>query len=132
MEDMLGQLQRGSAWLQPRSHIRTPVGYHHIMPGALLESKVVGLKVYTARFPGGARLLTVLHDSETGDLLALLHGGRCSQLRTGALSAVATKYMARENSHSVGIIGTGAQAKTQLEGMCSVRAIKSIKAFDIV
>ena len=91
MEDMLDQAHRGMAWFQPRSHIRTPVGYHHIMPGALLDSGVVGLKVYTARFPAGSRFLTVLHDSQTGDLLALLQGGRCSQLRTGALSGVASK-----------------------------------------
>ena len=74
MEDMLDQAHRGMAWFQPRSHIRTPVGYHHIMPGALLDSGVVGLKVYTARFPAGSRFLTVLHDSQTGDLLALLQG----------------------------------------------------------
>ena len=58
MEDMLDQAHRGMAWFQPRSHIRTPVGYHHIMPGALLDSGVVGLKVYTARFPAGSRFLT--------------------------------------------------------------------------
>ena len=132
MEDMLDQAQRGMAWFQPRAHIRTPVGYHHVMPGAVLDTGVVGLKVYTARFPAGSRFLTVLHDSQTGDLLALLQGGRCSQLRTGALSAVATKYMSRQDAASIGIIGTGAQAKTQLEGMATVRKIQSIKAFDIV
>ena len=132
MEDMLGQARRGMAWLQPRSHIRTPQGYHHIMPGAVLDSGVVGLKVYTARFPGGSRFLTVLHDSETGDLLALLQGGRCSQLRTGAISGVATKHMAREDASVVGIIGTGAQARAQLEGTCAVRNITSVRAFDII
>ncbi len=132
MEDMLGQAHRGMAWLQPRSHIRTPVGYHHIMPGALLDSGVVGLKVYTARFPAGSRFLTVLHDSQTGDLLALLQGGRCSQLRTGALSAVASRHMSRQNASTVGIIGTGAQATAQLEGVCAVRDVRSIRAFDIV
>ncbi len=132
MEDMLDQAHRGMAWLQPRSHIRTPQGYHHIMPGAVLDSGVVGLKVYTARFPGGSRFLTVLHDSETGDLLALLQGGRCSQLRTGAISGVASKHMAREDASVVGIIGTGAQARAQLEGTCAVRNITSVRAFDIV
>ena len=132
MEDMLDQAHRGMAWFQPRSHIRTPVGYHHIMPGALLDSGVVGLKVYTARFPAGSRFLTVLHDSQTGDLLALLQGGRCSQLRTGALSGVASKYMARQDAATIGIIGTGAQAKAQLEGNCAVRNIRSIKTFDLV
>lgn len=132
MEDMLVQAQNGMAWFQPRSHIRTPVGYHHIMPGALLDSGVVGLKVYTARFPAGSRFLTVLHDSQTGDLLALLQGGRCSQLRTGALSAVASKYIARQEAETIGIIGTGAQAKAQLEGTCAVRNIRSIRTFDLV
>ena len=132
MEDLLGQAHRGMAWLQPRSHIRTPVGYHHIMPGAVLETGVVGVKVYTARFPAGSRFLTVLHDSETGDLLALMQGGRCSQLRTGALSGVASKHLAREDASTIGIIGTGAQARAQLEGTCAVRSITSVKAFDIV
>ncbi len=132
MEDMLDQAHRGNAWLTPRSHIRTPQGYHHIMPGAVLDSGVVGLKVYTARFPGGSRFLTVLHDSETGDLLALLQGGRCSQLRTGAISGVASKHMAREDASVVGIIGTGAQARAQLEGTCAVRNITSVRAFDII
>ena len=132
IEDMLDQAHRGQAWLQPRSHIRTPQGYHHIMPGAVLDTGVVGLKVYTARFPGGSRFLTVLHDSETGDLLALLQGGRCSQLRTGAISGVASKHMAREDASVVGIIGTGAQARAQLEGTCAVRNITSVRAFDIV
>ena len=132
IEDMLDQAHRGMAWLQPRSHIRTPQGYHHIMPGAILDTGVVGLKVYTARFPGGSRFLTVLHDSETGDLLALVQGGRCSQLRTGAISGVASRHMAREDASVVGIIGTGAQARAQLEGTCAVRDITSVRAFDIV
>ena len=132
MEDMLDQAQKGMVWSQPRTHMRTPVGYHHVMPGALFGSKVMGLKVYTARFPAGSRFLTVLHDTETGDLLALVQGGRCSQLRTGAISGVATKYMARREASTVGIIGTGVQAKAQLEGTCVVRGIRSIKAFDIV
>ena len=132
IENMFEQTLKGLTWSQPRSHIRTPVGYHHIMPGALFESGVVGLKVYTARFPAGSRFLTILHDSNTGDLLALVQGGRCSQLRTAALGAVAIKHMSRTNSTTVGIIGTGAQAQAQLEGVCKVRQITSIKAFDLV
>ena len=132
MEDMFDQARRGLVWTQSRTHIRTPVGFQHVMPGGVFESKIVGLKVYTARFPAGSRFLTILHDSETGDLLALLQGGRCSQLRTGALSGVATKHMARQNATIVGIIGTGSQARAQLEGMCSVRSIRSIRAYDMV
>ena len=132
MEDLLDQAARGRTWSQHRTHIRTPVGFHHVMPGALFDTKVVGVKIYTARFPGGSRFITVLHDSETGDLLALLQGGRCSQLRTGALTGVATKQMAREDSSIVGIIGTGVQARAQLEGVCAVRDIRQVRTFDIL
>ena len=51
------------------------------------------------------------------------------QIRTGAASGIATKYMARENASSVGIIGSGYQAQTQLEAVCAVRDIKDVKVF---
>jgi len=62
-------------------------------------------------------------------LLAVLGAGRMGQVRTGAASGIATKYMARENSSSVGIIGSGYQAETQLEAVCAVRDIKDVKVF---
>ena len=51
------------------------------------------------------------------------------QIRTGAATGLATKYMAKTDASSIGIVGTGFQAKTQLEAVCSVRNIKSIKAY---
>lgn len=131
MDDAFQQAGRGETWNRPRSRIRMPGGFHHLMAAAVLDSKVFGLKTYTS-FRSGTRFLTILYDSETGDILALVQGGRCSQLRTGAVSAVATKYMARENSSTVGIIGTGFQGRSQLEGVCAVRTITSVKAFDRV
>ena len=74
--------------------------------------------------------MILLYDSNTGDLLSLVQGSRCSLLRTSAVSAVATRHMAREDSAAVGIIGTGFQGRGQLEGVCAVRDIKSVKAFD--
>ena len=71
-----------------------------------------------------------MYDSNTGDLQALIQGGRCSQIRTGAVSAIATKYMSRNDSTRVGIIGAGYQARAQLEGVCAVRPINEIKVYD--
>ena len=114
MEDALLQVSGGLAWNERSSQIRTPKGFYTV------------LKVYTARFPSGSRFLTILHDSETGDLLALLQGRLCTQLRTGAMTAVATQYMARKDSSTACIIGTGIQARMQLESICAIRQIHTI------
>ena len=129
MDDTFKQVGNGQTWNRPRSRIRMPRGFHHLMAAAVLDSNVFGLKTYTS-FRAGTRFTTLLYDSETGDLLAIVQGGRCSQMRTGAVSAVATKYMARQDSSTVGIIGTGFQGRAQLEGVCAVRNITAVKAFD--
>lgn len=129
MDDTFKQAGNGQTSNRPRSRIRMPRGFHHLMAAAVLDSNVFGLKTYTS-FRAGTRFTTLLYDSETGDLLAIVQGGRCSQMRTGAVSAVATKYMARQDSSTVGIIGTGFQGRAQLEGVCAVRNITAAKAFD--
>ncbi|MBI4311297.1 MAG: ornithine cyclodeaminase family protein [Chloroflexi bacterium] len=131
MDDAFKQAGNGLTWNRPRSRIRMPKGFHHLMAAAVLGSNVFGLKTYTS-FAAGTRFTTLLYDSETGDLLAIVQGGRCSQMRTGAVSAVGTKYMARQNAATVGIIGTGFQGRAQLEGVCAVRNIRHVKAFDRV
>lgn len=129
MDDAFKQAGWGQTWNRPRSRIRLPRGFHHLMAAAVLGSNVCGLKTYTS-FRAGTRFTTLLYDSESGDLLAIVQGGRCSQMRTGAVSAVATKYMAREDAGAVGIIGTGFQGRAQLEGVCAVRNITQVKAYD--
>ena len=101
------------------------------MAASVLGSEVFGLKTYTS-FRSGVRFIVMLYDSNNGDLLAMVQGERLTQLRTGAVTSVATRYMARENSVTVGIIGTGNQGRTQLAGVCEARNIKRVKAFDRV
>ena len=129
MEDAFLQAGRGDTWNRPRSRIRLPRGFHHLMAASVLGSEVFGLKTYTS-FRAGTRFLILLYDSNTGDLLSLVQGARCSLLRTSAVSAVATRHMARKDAATVGIIGAGFQGRGQLEGVCAVREIKSVKAFD--
>ncbi|MCH7706384.1 MAG: ornithine cyclodeaminase family protein [Chloroflexi bacterium] len=59
-----------------------------------------------------------------GSLLSILESGQLGRMRTGAASGVATKYMAREDASTVGVIGVGGQAATQLEAVCLVRDIR--------
>ena len=131
IEDSFRQVGEGETWNRPRSRIRMPRGFHHLMAASVLGSEVFGLKTYTS-FRAGTRFLVILYDSNTGDLLAMVQGGRLTQLRTGAVSAVATKYMAREDASTVGIIGTGNQGRAQLAGVCGVRNVKRVKAYDRV
>ena len=131
MEDSLRQVGEGMTWNRPRSRIRMPRGFHHLMAASVLDSKVFGLKTYTS-FRSGVRFLTLLYDSETGDLLGMVQGGRITQLRTGAVSGVATRYMAREDASAVGMIGAGTQARTQLTGVCAVRDVNMARVYDVV
>src|SRR6185436_628133 len=64
-----------------------------------------------------------------GALLARMEADKLGQMRTGAASGVATKYMARADADAVGIYGTGWQAESQLMAVCAVRQIKSVKAY---
>ena len=70
-----------------------------------------------------------LHSSENGELLALIEGDRLGQIRTGAASGVATRWMARIDTKVVGIIGAGRQAHTQVEAVCQVRPVNEVLAY---
>src|SRR5207245_10638669 len=70
-----------------------------------------------------------LFDVATGELVAVIQADRLGQQRTGAASGVATKYLARPDASTVGIVGTGWQAESQLEAVCAVRSIRRIRCY---
>src|SRR5438445_11398689 len=74
-------------------------------------------------------LFRSLYDGESGQLLAMLEADHLGRLRTGAASGVATKHMARAGAALVGLIGSGRQARTQLEAVAKVRALAGVKVF---
>jgi ornithine cyclodeaminase/alanine dehydrogenase-like protein (mu-crystallin family) len=128
VEDALTQQGLGTAINNPRTRVRLPTGQLHMMGAALPTRGVLGYKAYTA-FKGTARFHVMLYSAETGELLAMLQADRLGQMRTGAASGVATKYLARADARTVGIFGTGWQARSQLEAVCAVRPIQSVKAY---
>lgn len=65
-----------------------------------------------------------LFSRDTGELLALMNASEITAIRTAAVSAVATRLLARENAHELGIIGAGVQARTHLKALACVRSIK--------
>jgi alanine dehydrogenase len=86
------------------------------------------MKIYTSS-RDGLRFLVPLFDATSGALLALIEADYLGQMRTGAASGVATRLMARADARVVGIIGTGLQARPQLEAIAAVRKLERIRAF---
>ena len=111
-----------------RDRILLPHVSLHYMAGALPESQHVGMKIYTVT-PEDVRFLLLLFDTVSGRLLSLMQADHLGRIRTGAASGIATKYLARPDASRVGIIGTGRQARTQLQAIAGVRKLAGVKAF---
>jgi ornithine cyclodeaminase/alanine dehydrogenase-like protein (mu-crystallin family) len=88
----------------------------------------MGMKLYTSA-RSGLRFVVPLFRTGTGELVALLEADYLGQMRTGAASGIATKFLAREDARNVGIVGTGLQARTQIEAVAAVRKLEHIRAF---
>jgi len=129
VEDGFKRLADGTGVLHLRQHLNLPEKtYLHYMAAADRMGGYMGMKIYTV-VGGALRFVVLLYSIKMGELLAIVEADYLGQMRTGAASGVATKHMARADAKNVGIIGTGGQARTQLEAVCHVREIKRIRAF---
>ncbi|MGH7378640.1 MAG: ornithine cyclodeaminase family protein [Candidatus Methylomirabilales bacterium] len=128
VEEAFRQHGQGSAVNRPRARVRVPQGILHVMAAGLPSEGVLGFKAYTA-FGGSVRFHVHLYSTENGRLLALMEADRLGQVRTGAASGVATRYLARPDASVVGIFGTGWQARSQLQAVCAVRTVREIRAY---
>lgn len=130
-------------WVIPsRTHFTLPEGIILYMPSLLSSGEeaegILGAKLVSV-FPGNPEKgfpliygLYLLYDPPTGRPLALIDGVYLTGFRTGAASAVATKYLSRKDSRSLGIIGTGVQAGFHLMAIHAVRAIEVCYLFDMI
>ena len=119
----------GEVVVHPRRRFELPGGgFFHYMAAADFSLGFVAMKQYTY-VRGKLRFLVPLYEMASGDLLALIEADYMGQQRTGAASGVATKYLARKDSRVVAIIGTGGQARTQLEAVATVRKLQSARAY---
>ncbi len=128
VEDALRAFGEGRAENRPRQRVRGDAGVLHVMPASWPAGGWMGFKAYTA-FRGQARFFFHLFDAHTGEYLAIIEADRLGQIRTGAASGVATKYLAHQDAQTVGIIGTGWQAESQLAAVCAVRPIRVVRCF---
>ncbi len=104
------------------------------MPGYLEEQDITGVKIVNVH-PDNRKIglptvmaLVILNSTETGAPLAIMDGTYLTDMRTGAAGGVAVKYLARKNAKTVGFVGTGNQARSQLLAINEVVDIHEIKA----
>jgi len=129
VQNSFQRLADGSALLHSRQRLHLPSkSYLHYMAAADGASGYMGLKIYTSSRQG-LRFLITLCSVESGDLLALIEADFVGQMRTGAASGLATRLLAREDARTLGIVGTGLQARTQLQAIAQVRKLTEVRAF---
>ena len=107
---------------------------HHLsMPAYINGGKYLTVKlinVHTNNPSKGADLINgiiIVMDAETGSAVALIDGKSVTALRTGAASGYATKILANNDASTLVVFGNGVQAKAQIEAICQVRDIESVK-----
>ena len=124
IEACFRRLASGAVDNRPRTRIRVPGGIFAVMAAADAELRVAGLKSY-AWVAGGTPFAVLLFDLERAELAAVVEADKLGQLRTGAASGVAARHLARDGARSLGVLGCGWQAETQVA--CIREAVPTIE-----
>lgn len=129
-------LSAGEAQVPLRTPVMVPEhnGVALFMPAYADAAGYIGVKAVSV-FPENPEkygiptinAMIMLFDGKTGVPVALMDGEYVTALRTGAASGLATDLLARADAGTVGIFGTGAQARTQLMAVCAVRNIREAR-----
>lgn len=112
----------------PRRRCQTDQAMLHVLPASAKTLGALGFKAYTTT-KKGARFHVTLYDAKTGEMTALIEADLLGQFRTGAASGIATKKLARTDASTLGCIGSGKQARTQILAVCKVRKIKQATVY---
>jgi ornithine cyclodeaminase/alanine dehydrogenase-like protein (mu-crystallin family) len=126
MEAAFERLSTGEALNHPRRRLILPTGsVLHYMAGA--DGAYFGTKIYASHPKHGAHFLFLLYAAADATPLAIFEANYLGQIRTGAASGYATRLLARPEAATVGVIGSGFQARTQIAAMRAVRAIREVR-----
>jgi alanine dehydrogenase len=115
---------QGMAEQTPTTELHLPRGPFRVKVGGAYGFNTYGLKAYL----GTAGYRVFVYDLDEG-LQGLVEAFDLTELRTGAVSAVATRYLAREDASTLGVIGTGREARAQLEALSHVRKLSKVRAY---
>lgn len=138
MKAAYAELSAGRVQIPLRTHLAVAEGDSTlVMPFCAPDHGAVGLKLVSVFNSNPARGLPLIHalvlavDAATGRPQALIEGGSLTAIRTGAASGAATDVLARPDATTVALFGSGAQARTQLEAVCTVRPIERVWVYSL-
>jgi ornithine cyclodeaminase len=136
MQAALAEFSRGGAVQPVRTVLAVPESnYFGVMPAFVSTPTALGAKLVTVFHGNAARglpshLATILLlDSATGGLLAVLDGRYITEIRTAAVSAVSARLLALPQASTLAIIGSGVQARSHLEALLRVRALREVRVW---
>ena len=134
VEQAMRGVSSGQALMPLRQFMALPSGEGKLawMPGALHEPECFGIKLLSL-FPGNPRVglsshvgLYVLYESAHGRPLAIMEASALTAIRTAAASVVATRALARPESQTLAIIGTGEEARSHIDAFQAVRPFERV------
>ena len=129
VEECFHRLARGAIDNRPRTRLPLDEGQFAVMAAVDRELGLAGLKTY-AWLQGGTPFVVVLFSTERAELDAVIEADKLGQLRTGAASGVAAKYLARPDARTLGVIGCGWQAESQVAAIrAAVPTIERVVAY---
>lgn len=140
VEKAFGELDNETANMPQRTPIAVPEhsGVALFMPAMMKEMGALGSKIVTVYkenmpkydLPTVLGIIVIL-DQKTGEPLSIMDGGYITAMRTGSVSGIATKYMARQGAEVAAIIGAGVQAETQVWATCEAKTFKKYLVYSI-
>jgi alanine dehydrogenase len=129
VEGCFRRLAAGDVENRPRYRHRFEGGAFALMSAVDSDLGLAGLKSYTATAQGAA-FVVCLFDFAKAELVAVIEADKLGQLRTGAASGVAAKHLAREGAKSLGVLGCGWQAESQVQSIReTVPSIERVVAY---
>ena len=113
----------------PRTVARGEGNWMRTLTGVLPSGTVMGLKAFGLPKQKRPRFQIILVDQTSGEVLAYLDASGITQLRTGATTAVGVDRMAPKGKISLGLIGSGLEARSHLRALATARTISEVKVF---
>jgi ornithine cyclodeaminase/alanine dehydrogenase-like protein (mu-crystallin family) len=130
LEQALRHKGSGEFVAPPRHYVANKRGALAFTIGGDAAEGVIGFRAY-GMFPGSSEdeQLVVVYDAASGALRGIVVGERIGAMRTGALGGIAVRHGSREDSSTVAMIGSGRQARTQLEAAVCVRDLSEVRVY---